>query len=365
VTGADRNTVDGIEIFELLGLAGIEEASPLNAECGRWLTHYLDGRSRLLVSDVEFLLGDLPLPGVDSRARVTRGSRLHRYLAARAHNSERGRKLGRKTIEIREEILALQDGYEQMTVRQIFYQLVARGVVPKTEAQGYVPVQKQVLALRRQHFLPWGFVADGTRWRRRAKTWDSTEDALRETARTYRRNLWRSQGVRIEVWLEKDALASVINPTTYAFGVDLMVSRGQSSDTYCYDAAEEARTAWEAAEIETVVYTLYDFDKSGRVAAEKIEEKIRDYSDGAPIDVVPLALTARQIEEWSLPTRPAKEEGEPDAVELDAIPPDKLKGLVEDAIVSHIDADAWKKEQAVEESEREILERLTTVGGEA
>jgi hypothetical protein len=77
------------------------------------------------------------------------------------------------------------------------------------------------------------------------------------------------------------------------------------------------------------------------------------------ITVTNLAVTDKQIIEWNLPTRPAKEKGEPDEVELDAIEPDDLTTLVEDAIISHIDADAWEREQAIEESEREILKRLT------
>ena len=145
---------------------------------------------------------------------------------------------------------------------------------------------------------------------------------------------------------------------TYAWGVRLMVSRGQSSDTYCYSAAQEARAAWETALVETIVYTLYDSDKSGRNAAAKIEEKLLAYSDNAPITVEALAVTDEQITDWHLPTRPAKEKGEPDAVELDAISPDKLTELVEEAIVGHIDEDAWEKEQQAEKSEREILAQM-------
>jgi hypothetical protein len=119
-----------------------------------------------------------------------------------------------------------------------------------------------------------------------------------------------------------------------------------------------AQEAWDEAGLETFVYLLYDSDKSGRSSAEQIEKKLRAYSDGAPITVELLAVTEEQIEDWSLPTRPAKEKGEPDAVELDAIPPDLLTGLVQGAIVSHIDRDAWEKEQVIEESERKVLLRL-------
>jgi hypothetical protein len=260
-------------------------------------------------------------------------------------------------VAIRNAILDLPGKQEQMTVRGIFYALTVRGVVEKSES-GYRQVQRQVLLLRRAGELPWSFVADGTRWVREPETWDCVKDALQETARLYRRNLWRSQSERIEIWLEKDALASLVSPVTYQWGVRLMVSRGQSSDTYCHSAAQDAREAWDQAEIETVVYTLYDSDKSGRIAAEKVEEKLRAYSNYAVITVVPLAVTDEQIAAWNLPTRPAKERGEPSAVELDAISPDKLKGLVYNAIASRVDLDAWRREQQVEQSERDILERL-------
>ena len=244
-----------------------------------------------------------------------------------------------------------------MTVRQAFYALTVRGIVEKTEA-GYRQVQRQILLMRREAILPWEFIADGTRWVHAPVTWSAAEDAIRETARTYRRNLWRSQRVRLEFWLEKDALASIVSEVTFAWDVRLMVSRGQSSDTYCYSAAQEAQRAWDAANVKTIVYTLYDADKSGRIAAEKVAEKLQAYSHGVPITVVPLAVTAEQIVAWELPTRPAKEKGEPDAVELDAIPPDRLRKLVEDAIVSHVNAAAWRMEQAAEASERELFMRM-------
>jgi hypothetical protein len=267
-----------------------------------------------------------------------------------------GRPLAASTLTIRDAILDLQYEHERMTVRGIFYALTVRGVVEKAET-GYRKVQRQALLLRREGLLPWGFIADGTRWVSEPETWDSTEDALLETARSYRRNLWRSQGVRIEVWLEKDALASLLRPTTHQWGVRLMVSRGQSSDTYLYNAAQDAKAAWATAGVVTFVYMLYDSDRYGRDAADKVEAKLAHYS-GVPIECELLAVTDWQIDAWDLPTRPAKRAGDPDAVELDAIPPDALIDLVDRAIRRHVDEEVWEKEQAVETSEREILMRF-------
>jgi hypothetical protein len=243
-----------------------------------------------------------------------------------------------------------------VTVRQAFYALTVRGVVDKTEG-GYRQVQRQILLMRRERLLPWSFIADATRWQRKPESYNTVDDALDQVARTYRRNLWRSQEIRVEVWLEKDALAAVVMEATSPWDVALMVSRGQASDTFCYEAAQAARRAWEYG-ITTKIFALYDSDRSGRTAARKVEEKLGLYSDNAPIIFELLAVTDEQISEWSLPTRPAKEDADEIAVELDAIPPERLIGLVSSAIESLVDPDAWAKEQLVEESERQILERL-------
>ena len=266
----------------------------------------------------------------------------------------RGRPLAAKTIAIREGILALTGRFERMTVRGVFYQLETTRIVPKTIG-GYRAVQQQVLRMRRDGLLPWSFIADGTRWMRRPDVYDSAEDALAATVAAYRQNLWRSQNVRIEIWLEKDTLADLIYPTTASWQVPLMVSRGQTSDTYAYSAAMGAKAAHQAG-VQTHIYTLYDSDSYGRNAAAKIEEKITVYS-GVPIVCQMLAVTDHQVAAWELPTRPDKKEDR-EVVELDAIPPDKLITLVENAITGLIDADAWLIEKEYEKSERQILERM-------
>ncbi len=284
---------------------------------------------------------------------------------ASASKSRRGRPVGDKALAIRDAVVALTGEYEVMTVRQIFYALTVRGVVPKDENAGYRPVQTQVLKMRREGLLPWTFISDTTRWQRKPPTYDSVEDALRETQQTYRRNLWRSQRIRPEVWLEKDALAGVVMEATTRWDVPLMVSRGTPSAPSLFGAAQEAANAWTCAGVTTIVFALYDFDAAGRRAARTVEYGLREHAPpDVPIEVELLALTPEQIADWNIPMRPAKKSDPEahkwtsDAAELDAIPPDRLIGLVENAIVNLIDSDAWEKEQAVEESERLILERI-------
>jgi hypothetical protein len=190
--------------------------------------------------------------------------------------------------------------------------------------------------------------------------------------RSYRRDLWQEQDVRIEVWLEKDALADVIVDVTSKWDVSLMVSRGQSSATFLHNAAMVAKEAYLNDGAETYIYALYDFDAGGERAFRTIECELPDYAPYAGIYVERLAVTEEQIEEWGLPTRPAKRSdpeaakwGDKPAVELDAINPDQPVGLVEGAITAHVDDRAWEIEQQIEQEEREGLLALANGWGES
>ncbi len=285
--------------------------------------------------------------------------------------SKCGRPIAESTRQVRAAIGELRREREQMTVRGIFYALSSRGVVPKIEA-GYRKVQAQVLQMRREGLLPWGFVADGTRWVRQANTFDSTGEALADVARLYRRDLWRSQQVRVEVWLEKDALADLIWPTIDLWGVPLLVSRGTSSATFLHNAAQEAERCFGLDGRRTIVLCLYDHDAGGERALRSVAKGMREYAPLSRPDVRQTALTAAQVEAWNLPTRPpkakdpeAKRWGDRPAVELDAVQPEQLQQLVHDAIEQLVDPHAWDVARTFEREEREGLQALVdAVGGD-
>jgi hypothetical protein len=109
-----------------------------------------------------------------------------------------------------------------ITVRGLYYQAEVAGIpgIDKTES-GYKKVQRQVLDLRRAAEMSYDDIADATRWMRKPRSYDSVQDAIAETARTYRRNLWRDSDSYVEIWVEKDALAGVIYPVIIASGDDL------------------------------------------------------------------------------------------------------------------------------------------------
>lgn len=253
------------------------------------------------------------------------------------------------------------------TVRQVFYQATVAGLVDKSEA-GYGRVQRDLVLLRRCGALAYGAITDNTRWQRKPRTFNGIQEALEATARLYRKALWADASDYVEIWLEKDALAGAVYPVTSAYDVPLMVTRGYSSLSFLHGAAEEIAERGAA----TFIYHLGDFDPSGVDAGEKIEETLRELAPDADITFERLAVTPEQIAAWSLPTRPTKTSDSrakgfgPVSVELDAIPPDRLRDLVEDAIRRHLPPEQLRVLKVAEESERELLAAMVTaIGGGA
>jgi hypothetical protein len=264
-------------------------------------------------------------------------------------------------VEARREALLdiIGDG-KPMTVRQVFYQATVHGLVEKAES-GYAKVQTDLTVMRRTGELPYDWLADNTRWQRKPRTFDSVEEALRQTAAFYRKSLWTDADSYVEIWLEKDALAGVIYPITSMYDVPLMVARGYASLSFLYNAAEYINTL----DVPAYIYHLGDFDPSGVNAGEKIEETLHDLAPDAEIYFERIAVTPEQIDEWDLPTRPtktsdtrAKSFRSNVSVELDAIEPNQLRAIVQEAIEAHLPAAQFEVLKAAEKSEREIIGRL-------
>src|SRR5262249_12778932 len=125
---------------------------------------------------------------------------------------------------------------------------------------------------------------------------------------------------------------------------------------------------------DTVVYLLGDYDPSGRDIIRFVCETLREYADevdpSVGIDFQTVAVTERQITEWSLPSHPAKKTDSrharyriDHAVELEAIPPDRLRSVVRDCISRHLDPAALRRLEEVEAAERETLLAIAEGGG--
>jgi hypothetical protein len=252
---------------------------------------------------------------------------------------------------------AFQEAGTPQTVRQVFYKLTTFGRVPKTE-QGYKQVAYHLLTMRRGGVLPYWWIADNTRWVRKPDSYDDISEFLTISRDAYRRALWAGQLDYVEVWCEKDALAGVLYDVTAAYDVPLMVTRGFSSETFVYEAAQ----AITRKKKPTYIYYFGDYDPSGVAAREDVRRKLEGH--GARVTFVPAAVLPDQVTRWNLPTRPTKKTDSRakgwrgGSVELDAIPADLLRQLVTEVITRHIDPRQLAETRRAERLERQSLETV-------
>jgi hypothetical protein len=161
-----------------------------------------------------------------------------------------------------------------------------------------------------------------------------------------------------------------VQPVTSLYDVPLMVARGYASLSFLHSAAEDIAEL----EVPAFIYHLGDFDPSGVNASEKIEQTLREMAPDADINFERIAVTEKQIRDWDLPTRPTKKTdtrsknfGEI-SVELDAIPPDRLRRLVEWNINCHLPQQQLQILRVAENSEKQLISGLVNIaldGGRA
>lgn len=291
----------------------------------------------------------------------------------------RQRRTKAQIAEIRDAMyLVLEDDHPQ-TVRQVFYRLTSAGVIEKTDAEYKRTVCRLLADMRRDGTVPYGWLADSTRWMRRPETYSSMEDALQRTAATYRRSLWEDASEQVEIWLEKEALAGVLTEVTDPWDVPLMVARGYPSISFTHSAAEAIAARWNRSMQRTCIYYLGDRDPSGvdidRAIRRNIGESLLvnyglrgEFSPEAMFDDIAdftrIAVTPEQVIELGLPARPTKKTDtrsknfDGDSVEVDAIPAHLLREIAEGAITAHVDHRRFEILQRVEAEERAGLEQL-------
>lgn len=265
-----------------------------------------------------------------------------------------------------DELVEIVAEIEPATVRQVFYQAVVAGLVPKDEAKGYRVVQRRLVELRETGRIPYGWITDGSRTvYGHTRYTDATQYAA-SVAGQYRRDYWAESDENVEIWVEKDALAGVLSPLVLQeFGLNLYVTKGFASVTYLQSAADDINDDARP----TYIYLLTDFDPSGLSIADTVERELTERTYGN-VKVERLAVTPYQIAEYDLPTRPTKtidkrakdfiEEYGTGSVELDALPPDALRTLVRDAIELHMDGEQLEVLKLVEHQERELLASVWT-----
>jgi hypothetical protein len=262
-----------------------------------------------------------------------------------------------KTLKILDKAVKILAENYPMTVRQVFYQLVAAQVIENTRSQ-YQAVSNLLVDARKEGVIPWNWVEDRLRRPRAVGMWADLTDFAEAAARAYRRDVWATQPVYLECWLEKDALSGIFEDVLQDYGVTLNVGRG-------YDGWDSIRNAALRYGCGAGVVVLYfgDFDPSGEDMVRSLRERLAFFQSSPQI--VKCALTMEDIEEYNLPpdftkatdTRRAKfvERWGDVSVELDALPVDVLRARIAAEVELRMDMEKLAEVRKLEERERTRL----------
>lgn len=257
-----------------------------------------------------------------------------------------------------------EQGYS-LTLRQLYYQLVARDLIPN-KIQSYKRLGGIVADARNAGLIDWGAIEDRTRNLASLPHWDSPADILATVAHQFNVDLWARQEVRVEVWIEKEALSGIFESICDELDVPVFACRGYTSQSEVWAAGRRMRRHRGNGQ-DPVILHFGDHDPSGIDMTRDIIDRLELYAGGS-IEVRRIALNFDQIEEFGPPPNPAKttdsrfrgyvaEFGE-ESWELDALTPDTLLNLVRDEVNALIDADAWNDQAEAQEEGRRRLQAL-------
>lgn len=285
-----------------------------------------------------------------------------------------------------------EQGYD-LTLRQLFYQHVARGLIPNTE-RSYKRLGSIVNDARLAGYIDWDSIIDRTRNVREVTHWRDPEHIINGAARSFRRALWEAQGDYVEVWIEKDALVGVIAGICSELDVPYFSCRGYTSQSEMWAASQRLLEPVKQGKHVTVLH-LGDHDPSGIDMTRDIQDRLRTFiwqdfarwefeRDGIDIETASdvsvqasmsiaadrltikrIALTMDQIRQYDPPPNPAKlsdsraggyvvEYGY-ESWELDSLEPAVLTELVRSNVTDLIDADAWDEVLAEEDDAKRLL----------
>lgn len=265
-----------------------------------------------------------------------------------------------------------QDAGYDLTLRQLYYQFVARDILPNTE-KSYKNLGDTINEGRLLGLIDWDAIEDRTRNLVRHPAWDDPAHMMESIPHAYREDPWRTQPCRVEVWVEKEALVGVVSKACEQWRVPYFACRGYVSQSEMWAAGQRLvsnATRFVGGMLRpqrTLVLHLGDHDPSGLDMSRDIKDRLHMFMEehSQYLRFVRLGLNMDQIEELNPPPNPAKltdsrashyvEEWGDESWELDALPPDQIVQLIEEAVRSVIDMKAWHAAGLLEGDNRDIL----------
>ncbi len=253
-----------------------------------------------------------------------------------------------------------------LTLRQLYYQFVARGLIENTDL-AYKKLGKIITAAREGGYISWDAIEDRGRRAVRERGESDPETVLTEIVDRLKIDPWRDQEHYVEVWIEKEALLGVIQDRCDQYRVTRLACKGYLSASTMWSAAKRFQWARKRGKHPVIIH-LGDHDPSGLDMTRDNEMRSSQFSWGE-VHMQRIALNMNQVEAFDPPPNPAKitDSRSHDYItqhgssswELDALDPKTIDGLLNSALGRYItNRDGWDAAYEEEEQKRDLLRQL-------
>ncbi len=253
-----------------------------------------------------------------------------------------------------------------LTLRQLYYQFVARDLIPNNLKE-YKRLSTIINDARYAGLIDWLRITDRTRNLRKNAHWDGPEDIISSAVSSFAIDKWETQEYRPEVWIEKDALVGVIEGVCKKVDTSYFSCRGYASASEMWVAGRRLTRYLKAGQVPLIIH-LGDHDPSGMDMSRDIFDRLELFvrAEGYdPAEVKRIALNMDQIEAYRPPPNFAKltdtrakgyiKRYGKNSWELDALEPTVLAALIEDTVTAYRDERLWQEAVTLEEQHRENL----------
>ncbi len=251
------------------------------------------------------------------------------------------------------------------TLRQLYYQFVSRGWIENTQ-RSYKRLGSIINDARLTGLVDWSLMEDRTRNLESPSTWDDPADIVDAAAQSFRVDFWKAQDYRPEVWVEKDALVSVIAKACERYRVPYFSCRGYTSQSETWNAGRRLGRYIAECKKPYVIH-LGDHDPSGIDMTRDIQDRLFMFAGGT-VTVDRIALNMEQVEEYGPPPNPAKLTDSriggylklygDKSWELDALDPPTLVEIIQAKLEKLVDRDRWNKTAERENEGRDALQKM-------
>lgn len=273
--------------------------------------------------------------------------------------SKKTRGRNKSTIRLIEAEKKIAGEIRPVTGRGVGYKLFNAKLIDSMSKKDMQPAYRALKVAREDGIIPWDWIVDETRDLEMVTTWSNGAEFARSYF--YRRDLWQTQPVTVEVWSEKGTVRGVLWPVLAELGVGFRVMHGFSSATCVHDVSNNGND-------DRPLIALYvgDRDPSGMYMSEiDLPQRIEKYG-GSHVELRRIALAPEQV--LTLPSFSVEDKKNDPRYkwykanygnkcwELDAMDPRELRDLVRNEITSLIDVRLWQQQEELQKREKNSIE---------